>query len=196
MATITDRYSTAVHSRSLKVDTKTSMSDTDVLSAMAWADKTLTDGHDRQGDRYVKAPLAVSLQRLFSGDNRAAHEIVRTLTDMAWRQARGMRGMRVKLSRTQAHDLACQCLAWHRNGTCTNCGGHGYDKIPGTTTLSSHECGVCHGTRKIPFENAIDPKGTNQGLRELGRWMLAQMERDMSRAGPVAMAALAERMEL
>lgn len=193
MATITDRYSTAVHSRNLSVDEKTRMSDTDVLSAMAWADRTLTDGRDRQGNHHVEAPLAVPLQRLFSGDNRAAHDIVLILADMAWRQARGMK---VKMGRIQAHDLACQCLAWHRNGTCTNCGGHGYDKIPGTTTLSSHECGVCRGTGKIPFEDAIDPKGTNIGLRELGRWLLNQMERDMGRAAPLAMAALAERMEL
>lgn len=193
MATVTDRYNTAVHSRNLSVDEKTRMSDTDVLSAMAWADRTLTDGRDRQGNRHVEAPLAVPLQRLFSGDNRAAHDIVRILADLAWRQARGLR---VKMSRTEAHDLACQCLAWHRNGTCTNCGGHGYDRIPGTTTLSSHECGVCRASGKIPFEDAIDPKGTNDGLRELGRWLLNQMERDMGRAGPLAMAALAERMEL
>lgn len=193
MATITDRYTTAVHSRNLSVDEKTRMSDTDVLAAMGWADRTLTDGKDRQGRHHVEAPLAVPLQRLFSGDNRAAHDIVRTLADMAWRQARGMK---VKLNRPQAHDLACQCLAWHRNGTCTNCGGLGYDKIPGTTTLSSHECGVCRASGKIPFEDAIDPKGTNDGLRELGRWLLNQMERDMGRAGPLAMAALAERMEL
>lgn len=157
------------------------------------ADKTLSEGKDRQGNHFVQAPLAVPLQRLFSGDNRAAHDIVRTLADMAWRHARGIP---VKLSRPGAHDLACQCLAWHRNGTCKACGGHGYDKIPGTSSLSSHECGVCRGSGKIPFEDAIDPKGTNIGLRQLGRWMLNQMERDMGRAAPVAMAALAKEMDL
>lgn len=190
---IIDRYATAIHSRDLSVDEKTTMSDTDVLAAMALADKTLTDGYDRQGNAQHKAPLAVALTRLFYGDNNASARVVEVLADMGWRHARGIG---VKVNRVQAADLARASLAWHRNGACRNCGGHGYGLIPGTTTVGTHKCGVCDGSGKIPFEKAIDDDGTRIGLRELARWMVAQMERDMARAGPAAMVLLAKRMEL
>jgi len=185
---ITERYSTAIHSSALTVDTKTTMSDTDVLAAFGFADKALKTGRDSQGLPVKPAPLAVPLERLFSGDNRAAIEIVMILANMAYTQSWIDR---VKISRVQALDMAKACLAWHRDGTCKPCGGHGLTLIPGTKTHSEHDCPACFGKGKIPFESNF-----RQEHKALARWLVVQMDREAGRAGPAAMQKLAERMEL
>jgi len=96
----------------------------------------------------------------------------------------------------QAHDLAKVCIAWYREGTCKPCGGHGKLVIKGTVTLGIEDCPKCHGMGRIDFERQIDPDGKSPDLRELGRWMLSEMDRALGRAGPLAMAAIAPRLEL
>lgn len=39
-------------------------------------------------------------------------------------------------------------LAWMFDPVCHPCGGLGFEKIPGTTTLSETPCSVCHGEGK------------------------------------------------
>lgn len=184
---ITDRYASAVHSSSLKTKADTVMGDTDVLGAMGIADRVLTTGRDH--DRNVHpAPLAVPLARLFSGDNRAAYEIVRTLAGMAFDQSWVMH---IKIGQAQAKDMAKACLAWYRDGVCKPCGGHGETLIPGSKTHSGHNCQACRGTGKIPFESQF-----RQEHQQLARWLVAEMERECGRAGPIAMAKIAPTLEL
>jgi hypothetical protein len=194
MATIViDRYASAVHARSLVVDERTTYSDSDVLGAMGLAAKHLAAGWvttgPEEGYPIREAPLAVPLQRLLAGDNRAAHEIVGILAGMVWGKAERER-VKPKLTRVMAHDMACGCLAWHRHGTCTSCRGHGYDLIPGAPMLSERECKPCHGTGKIPFEDQFKDEHV-----DLARWLLAEMERALGRAGPAAMATIAPRLD-
>ncbi|KWT72247.1 MULTISPECIES: hypothetical protein [unclassified Variovorax] len=170
---ILDRYASAIRSSNLKSDPRSTMSDTDVLGAMGLAAK-----HE---------PLAAALQRLFCGDNSAAVQIVEILSDEAWKQARGMR---VKLNRVQALDMARVCLAWHRDGTCKPCGGHGVTLIPGTRTLGTQKCKPCQGEGKVSFERQLPAP-----QRELARWLISRMEECQSRAGPEAMKKLRETME-
>jgi hypothetical protein len=185
---ILDRYAAAVRSSCLTVDERTVMSDTDVLGAMGLAGRDLERGHDSAGNPIKPAPLAVALERLFAGDNRASMVIVQLLSDMAWQRARTMD---VKLNRLGAADMAKACLAWHRDGVCKACGGHGTLLIRGTKTLGDQKCKKCEGAGRIPFEAEFDdPK-----QRSLAGWLVAEMQRAQSRAGPRAMDLLAPRRE-
>jgi len=185
---IQDRYATAVRSSCLTVDERTVMSDTDVLGAMGLADRCLTEGRDSQGNPGRHAPLAVALERLFAGHNHAAMVIVQLLAGMAWKRARATK---VKLNRIGAADMAKACLAWHRDGICKACGGHGTLVIPGSTTLGPVACKPCKGVGKVPFERQFTHE-----LRELAGWLVAEMEREQCHAGPAAMRSLAPRLEL
>lgn len=199
MANIRNRYSSAVHSSNLKVSKEadktgeTVVEDTDALSAMAWADKALktgwrTTGPDGKGEPVRPAPLAVPLARFLAGDGGSAHEIVRLLAIMVFERSWDVR---VKINHVQAHDMACACLAWHRNGRCRVCGGHGKTLIPGSRSFSDHDCQVCRGTGKVPFKAQFKPEH-----QDLADWLVAEMEREAGRAGPAAMKALSSTMEL
>lgn len=182
---ITDRYATAINSSCLTVDERTTRSDTDVLGAMGLADKYLEE---------MDKPLAVPLTRLFMGDNSAGEEIVRLLTAKIRGKAPSLK---LKITIAQAEDMAKACLAWHRNGTCEPCGGHGVLKIPGTTTLGAAACKACKpsagattGTGKRPFEREFHPS-----MRELAAWVVAEMEREQAQAGAEAMKTIAGYLE-
>lgn len=194
---IQDRYATAVHSSDLGVDGKTFMSDSDTLGAYGIAGRALEVGMTSTGEPVTPSPLAVPLERLFAGDNNAVYDIVRQLADMAHEHSFRLR---LKISHTQARDIAEACLAWHRNGTCAACEGRGYALIPGTKTLSENECQDCCASHiparwrtpgRMPFERQFRPE-----WRELARWLVSQMEAAAGRAGPEAMKALAPRMDL
>jgi DnaJ-class molecular chaperone len=170
---IQDRYASAIKSSSLKVDPRTTFSDTDVLGAVALASRT--------------QPLGVALERLFAGDNGASKQVVAVLAQLARGKATALR---IKFTAVQSVDMAQACLAWHRDGTCKPCGGHGVMKIKGTTTLGVQECKTCKGTARVPFEREF-----HATQRELARWLVAEMEREQAKAGPAAMAKIAPRLD-
>jgi hypothetical protein len=193
MATIIEgRYASAINARNLVVDEKTTFSDSDVLGAMGLADRRLTTGWvptgRDEGYSIKPAPLAVPLARLLAGDNKASHDIVAILAQLAFERSWVLK---VKIGRATAHDMACACLAWHRNGRCDPCGGHGKTIIPGTKTLSDHDCPKCRGSGKVAFE-----RNFRQEWQELARWLVVEIERASAIAGPQAMKAIAQRMEL
>lgn len=180
--TIKDRYARAVHSSNLRQRKQHEhIGDTDVLGAYGIADKRLTTG---ENDR-PPSPLSVPLERLFMGDNNAGHEVVLMLAEMGWKQARRLD---IKCTRMLAEQLAKACLAWHRNGNCKPCGGHGVAKIPGTNVLGTSTCGVCRGSGRILFEKNVHPAE----VRPLAAWMVSEIERAQAKAGPAALRALAE----
>lgn len=188
MNKIQNRYSSAVHSSNLNVDGRTYMSDSDTLGAYGIADRVLTTGQTSDGTPVRPCPLAVPLERLFAGDNRAAHDIVRMLADMAFEHSFSLE---VKISKPHAADMARACLAWHRDGACKPCGGHGKSLITGTKTLSERDCPDCRGSGKRMFEREFRPE-----QRELARWLVAEMTRASGYAGPQAMRALAPQLNL
>lgn len=189
MAKITERYSAATRSSNLKPKREQhEVGDLDILGAYGKADKHLTDGKDGKGNPVRPAPLAVPLERLLTGDGNSAYEIVRMLGAMCWWHARDIR---VKINHIQAHDMAKACLAWFRNGTCQPCGGHGQTLIPGSKSFSGHDCQVCRGTGKILFESNFKTEH-----RQLARWLVTEIEREVGRAAPAAMRALSSGMEL
>jgi hypothetical protein len=171
---IAERYSTAIASSNLAVKEATTYSDSDVLGAFGLAAKT--------------HPLAVALTRLLSGDNHAAVTVVALLANMARRHNTTAGG---DMTESQSLDMARAVLAWARHGTCTACSGHGYAPLPGAPGLSDVECISCKGSGKIPFAPQFHPK-----QRDTALWLLAEMERETSKAGPEAMKAIAPSLTL
>lgn len=171
---ISERYASAIRSSNMRVDGRTTYADPDVLGAYGLASR--------------EEPLAVALERLFAGDNGAATSIVAELAQLARGKATAMR---IKIGATQAVDMAQACLAWHREGACKPCGGHGKLLIPGTKTHGDRECQPCRGTGKRPFEREFHAE-----KRELARWLVAEMQRATAEAGPAAMKTLAPKLDL
>ena len=194
---IIDRYASAVRSSNLKhtseldksADEESPVSDADVIGAMGIADRRLSEGLDGKGNPiYEKHPLSVPLERLFTGDNAAAAEIVRILTDIVRGKALAMR---IHLTPVQAKDMARATLGWFRHNACKVCGGHGFKIIPGTKTLGDSRCHPCNGTGKVQLEMAFRAE-----QRELVRWVMTKLEREAGQAGPAAMKALAPSLDL
>ena len=172
------------------------MSDTDVLAAMAFADRALTTGkrwaRTKQGepprqDAVRPEPLAIPLARLFAGDNQAAHVLTRIMAKEVYDHSFTMR---VRITRHAAFDMARACLAWSRDGVCRTCGGHGKTLIPGTKTHSEHDCQSCQGAGRIPLE-----RNFRQEHRDLARWLVAEIERQIARPWAEAARSLARDMD-
>lgn len=192
MPKIDQRYATAVQSSDLGSDPKTTRSDSDVLGAMALADRTLTRGWrplpGGGAEHFVRCPLAAPLARLLAGDNGAAKTVVEILAKKAHRRSHVLD---VRISFLDCKTMAVSCLAWFRDGTCRLCGGHGKLLIPGTVVLGNEDCQPCYGTGKVPFSSAFRPE-----WRVLAMWLAKEMDRALGRVGPVAMAHLAPQLEL
>ncbi len=134
-----------------------------------------------------KAPLATALLRLFVGDNKVSRDIVHIMAGMLVGKAYRL-GQ--EIARVQAEDMARAVLAWHRDGSCKHCGGHGFLKLDGAPGLSDERCPHCRGTGRVPFNNqfSID-------RLELARWLAAEVDREQQIAGVEAMRRLYERIQ-
>lgn len=131
----------------------------------------------------------MALMRLFVGDDSEARAIVDTLAEMLCNRAERL-DLKPRMKHTKAVDIARAVLAWHRDGRCRACGGHGFLKVEGAPALSGHACPKCR-VGKIPFEREFQPE-----YLSLAEWLLVEIERECSRAGPAAMAVLAPRLDL
>lgn len=171
--TIIDRYATAIRSSNLGSKPETVNSDSDVIGAAGLAAK--------------RSPLAIALLRLFCGDNHASTTVVGILADKAVGKAYRMGN---ECSRVEAWDISAAVLAWHRDGTCKVCGGHGVKLIPGTTTLGGEKCASCANGR-IRFDAQFP-----MVRLDLARWLAAELDREQAIAGADAMRALAPKLEL
>ena len=168
---ILERYASAVRSGDLRSRENTTFSDPDVIGAYGLAAK--------------REPLGVALQRLFTGDNGAADQVILILAGRIKDHFQG------QLSSTQARDVAAGVLEWNRNSVCTSCNGSGYEVIPGTPSLSDHECKACRGTGKRLFQ-----KQFHRDKLKFADWAQVQIEMAQSRAGQEAMKAIAPSLNL
>ena len=170
-----EHYAKAVRAKSLRSEPDTERSPSDLLGAAGLAAK--------------KRPLAMALLRLFSGDNHASREIVELLGQMVVSRAYVMDG--VVLAQVEAADIGRMVLAWHRDGVCRACGGHGFQLIEGAPSLSGNACTSCKGSRKVAFDSqfAMDRLG-------YARWLRDKIEREQALAGAAAMERLAPRLDL
>lgn len=165
---IIERYASAIRSSNLVSAPDTTHSDSDVLGAAGFAAK--------------RSPLAIALLRLFCGDNHASAAVVAILADKVVGKAYRAG---TECSRTEAYDISAAVLAWHRDGTCKRCGGHGVKIIPGTTTLGNEHCTSCTDGR-IRFDAQFPVRRL-----EIAQWLSAELSREQAIAGAQAMQSLA-----
>lgn len=190
MSKFEERYSGAVRSGNLRGRPDTEMSDTDVLGAAGFAAKEVrTEIIDGKVVTRKGAPLAMALLRLFMADNGAVGKTVTILTEMA--KSKAWHAHRLVLSDVQCTDLAQAVLAWHRDGLCRACGGHGF-KLAGShslgegrAVLSDAACDDCRGTRKVAFDTQFPMEQL-----WLAWWLREEIEREQAFAGAEAMRAL------
>lgn len=176
-----ERYSAAIRTSSLKSIERTTRSASDLCAAAAFASvPNVVTG--RRGH-----PLAMALERLFVGDGRAARSIVAILADSACNKAAELR-IKPTFSRVRAVDIARAVLAWHRDGRCKACGGHGFVRMANAPSLSDVACGACKGTARIDFDGQF--RGEDAII---AHWLLSEVQRELSEAGTRAMACLAKR---
>jgi hypothetical protein len=154
-----DRYVSATRSSNLSVDERTTMSDSDMLGAMGLASK--------------RNPLAAALARLYAGHNHAVAGVVTALAN----ELTNHRPAR-ELTRLQCEDLSRAVLAWHRDGVCKPCGGHGHTAMPGAPVLSGNECRACAGAGRIKFERNFRERQV-----PVARWLLNRVESEVAGAG-------------
>lgn len=133
-----------------------------------------------------RAPLATALLRLFVGDNRAARDIVHIMAGMLVGKAYRLGH---EIARVQAEDMARAVLAWHRDGRCKHCDGHGFLKFDGAPGLSDQQCSHCRGTGRVLFDRQFPIERL-----ELARWLSAEVDREQQIAGTAAMRHLSERL--
>ncbi len=176
-----DRYAIAATSSNLK-----SGPDTDMLGAGAFISKRIRFADTPEAR--PGSPLAVALLRLCTGDRRAADELISILTAMmvgkAYRQGS-------EIGHPAASIIARLVIDWFRDPACKPCGGLGFRIIKHTPTLGAKLCKVCDGARKRDFEGMFQRERVH-----LARWALVELEREMSLAGPAAMAALAPKLSV
>ena len=185
---IEEQYGSAIRTTNLRSRERTARSAADVLGAVGYAGRRIRCGEGDKSDRRAGKPLAMALLRLFVGGRGEERQLIEILSDMLARKAPRMR---IEISEVQRSDMAKAVLAWHRGAVCKPCGGHGYELIHGTPSLSAQECRACHGTGKWPFESQF-----RQEWRGLARWLLVEIEREQAVAGPEAMKALAPKLDL
>ena len=181
MTRFEDHYARAVHSGDMRSRPETTFSDSDVCGAAGLASR--------------RRPLAMALLRLFMADNGGAAEVVALLAGMAVSKAYHAGGD--QLGATEAQDIARAVLAWHRDGVCRACGGHGFELAgnaelgEGRAALGDTACRACSGTRKVPFERQFRAEQV-----WLAQWLRAEIEREQAFAGTEAMRSLGSLMDL
>ena len=144
--TISERYVAATNSRDLTLN-PIKRTDADILLAAGYAASGNTAG-----------TLALRFYRLkATGDRSDFRELVDLTGE--WLRSRSNYKGRRQLSRVQANEVAARTMLWWIDNTCRVCDGHGHPKIPDAPTINyGHDCGFCHGTRKIPV-NRVVPHG-------------------------------------
>lgn len=162
------------------------MSNIETSYAVAVSHGVQTDVVGAVGLAGKRAPLATALLRLFVGDNHAAKEIVDLMAQMLVGKAYRMGN---EIEHVRAVDMARAVLAWHRDGRCKVCGGHGFLKMDGAPSLSDQECRACRGAGRVLFDQQFPMERL-----ELARWLAAKVEVEQRVAGAEALRFLADRM--
>jgi hypothetical protein len=185
---IVDRYASAVCAGNLASAPDTTFSNSDVLGAVGLAGKR-TLGSETPDPRQGH-PLATALLRLFTGGDNNGKAVAEILARMLIGKAFRM-DADAPICEVEAMAVARLVLEWHRDSVCKCCGGHGFMVAAGElghsrAVIGDVACDQCRGTGRRQFD-ALFPV-----LRlELAMWLRAEVERETSKAGSVAMRMLA-----
>jgi hypothetical protein len=181
-----DRYHSAVRTSNLKSEEKTTFSASDIMGAAGLASKPRTASET--SDSRPGQPLAMALLRLLTGDNHASAEVLAILSVKVIGKAHRLGP---EIEQPAALMLSALVLGHFRDGRCRSCKGHGFELIKGAPAIGDKQCPQCDGTGNRPF----DAMFTTDRI-DLARWLAAELDRELAKAGPAAMAALAPRLIL
>lgn len=127
---IGERYSTARNTSNLKSAPRTTFSASDVLGAAGMA------GQEQE--------VAMMLWEVaFKSKTKSKMALVERLTSQltVFMLRAGMKG--------DPRKITMEVVAWWLYGTCMPCGGLGYEKAPGTPSLTDRLCKACRGHKKV-----------------------------------------------
>ena len=136
-----ERYTTAITTDNLKMDTRehAAIGDVDVLTAAGWSQSRIGSALLRLASEYDGAARAGHGTRmdaaLFVGKLRTLPEV---RVQIAMRFA--------EWNVDDANEAALRILAWWLHKVCGKCHGRGYDVVPGTARLSAKACRSCVGS--------------------------------------------------
>jgi hypothetical protein len=181
-----DRYHSSVRTSNLKSEAKTTFSSSDVLGAAGLAGKTRRASET--SDSRPGQPLAMALMRLLTGDNHASAEVLAILSVKVIGKAHRIGP---EIEQPAALMLSALVLGHFRDQRCRSCKGHGFELIKGAPAIGDKQCTHCDGTGNRPFDAMFKAERV-----DLARWLAAELDRELAKAGPAAMAALAPRLVL
>lgn len=136
-----ERYTTAITTDNLKMDTRehAAIGDVDVLTAAAWAPARLGSALLRLASEYARP---VRLQGMSASDVLLLVGQLKTLPDVR-------RELAIQL-KAWGHDKpdegALSIIAWWLHRVCGKCEGRGFEVAPGTARLSAKGCKSCCAT--------------------------------------------------
>ena len=139
--TTDERYTTAITTDNLRMDTRehASIGDVDVLTAAAWAPARLGSALLRLASEYARP---VRLHGMTASDAMLLVGQLKTLPDV-----RRELTMQLKAwGHDKPEDGALAIIAWWLHKVCGKCHGRGYDVVPGTARLSAKVCRSCDGS--------------------------------------------------
>lgn len=136
-----ERYTTAITTDNLRMDTRehASIGDVDVLTAAAWAPARLGSALLRLASEYARP---VRLQGMSASDAILLMGQLKTLPDVR-------RELSIQLKawgHDKPTDAALAIIAWWLHKVCSKCDGRGYDVVPGTARLAAKPCRACDGS--------------------------------------------------
>jgi hypothetical protein len=136
-----ERYTTAITTDNLKMDTRehASIGDVDVLTAAAWAPARLGSALLRLASEYDSAARAGHGTRM---DAAMFVGKLRTLPDVRRELAMQLKAW----GHDKPEDGALAIIAWWLHKVCGKCDGVKYEVIPGTGRTSGRACKACSGT--------------------------------------------------
>ncbi|MBS0227684.1 MAG: hypothetical protein JSS23_03200 [Proteobacteria bacterium] len=136
-----ERYTTAITTDNLRMDTRehASIADVDVLTAAAWAPARMGAALLRLASEYDSAARAGHGTRM---DAAMFVGKLRTLPEVRIQIAMQLAAWKVD----DSHEAALRILAWWLHKVCGKCHGRGYDVVPGTARLSAKSCRSCDGS--------------------------------------------------
>ena len=142
-----ERYTTAITTDNLKMDTRehAAIGDVDVLTAAAWAPARLGSALLRLASEYARP---VRLQGMTASDALLLVGQLKTLPDVRRELAIQLKAW----GHDKPEDGALAIIAWWLHKVCSKCQGRGFDVVPNTGRLSASRCKACDasGEAKLP----------------------------------------------
>lgn len=167
-----ERYTTAIQSDNLRMDTRehAPVSDVDVCIAAAWAPARLGSALLRLVSEYGRPMrlhgMSATDAILLMGQLKTLPEVRTQLAVMLhrWGHAQPVEG-------------ALAVISWWLHRVCGKCDGRGHDVVPGTARLSAKQCRACDGSGEARVPHGEHGKKAANYMDECIEWARHDMRR-------------------